>query len=434
MEFSYISEVPAINEVKLTQFRVGLKHPLRLAGGRAVNVFYPILIEIFDEHNNYGVATIDNFYGSEYNGFGTAVTYEALRSHYIDYWMAFNRSIRKRTLFDHVLFLHSIKGANPFAISGIELALWDLIGRKRQKSIAELIWRAFFEISRTYFQGTDLGYLRKYSKKGIQARLPIGIHESITQYDRILEYALKKKISTVKIMISTNFEQVIHLIEHIRDVYPSLKIDTDANGIFNPSELLPMSKIINFYRNLDKFNIGTHEQPFPLRFDQVKLFRELQQEIKTPLCMDESIRSLHDINEFTRIAKELQRPMFCNVKIHRVGGLTQALRVLNHLENYNQDAGKAQVQPLPGTMPDQEPSAMCAATLFSLPIFRRGGDVVDHDYWFNNSIFKSSLESVNGRVQANFQKRGIGFDVDEEELKNSVVRQWKYSKNASNHV
>src|SRR5699024_3699779 len=76
----------------------------------------------------------------------------------------------------------------------------------------------------------------------------------------------------------------------------------------------------------DAFNLLMIEQP--LAHDDIVDHAKLQQAIKTPICLDESIHSLED----TRKAIELGSCQVINIKIGRVGGLTEAKRIHDYCQ------------------------------------------------------------------------------------------------------
>ncbi|MGH9941186.1 MAG: enolase C-terminal domain-like protein, partial [Pyrinomonadaceae bacterium] len=71
----------------------------------------------------------------------------------------------------------------------------------------------------------------------------------------------------------------------------------------------------------DKLNLMMAEQP--LAFDDVLDHAELQRQIETPVCLDESVRSAED----ARKAIELGACRIVNVKLGRVGGHAEARRI-----------------------------------------------------------------------------------------------------------
>jgi O-succinylbenzoate synthase len=72
---------------------------------------------------------------------------------------------------------------------------------------------------------------------------------------------------------------------------------------------------------MDQFNLTMIEQP--LGFDDIIDHAQLQAQIETPICLDESIHSVEDV----RKAIQLGSCKIINIKIGRVGGLTESKKI-----------------------------------------------------------------------------------------------------------
>ena len=88
----------------------------------------------------------------------------------------------------------------------------------------------------------------------------------------------------------------------------------DANSAYTLDD-------IDVLKQLDEFNLTMIEQP--LASDDIIDHAKLQKELKTPICLDESIHSLED----ARKAIELGSTKIINIKIGRVGGLTESKKI-----------------------------------------------------------------------------------------------------------
>src|SRR5690625_6283360 len=71
----------------------------------------------------------------------------------------------------------------------------------------------------------------------------------------------------------------------------------------------------------------------PLASDDIIDHATLQAQIETPICLDESIHSLED----TRKAVQLGSCEVINIKIGRVGGLTEAKKIHDYCLEHNID-------------------------------------------------------------------------------------------------
>jgi o-succinylbenzoate synthase len=97
----------------------------------------------------------------------------------------------------------------------------------------------------------------------------------------------------------------------VRNRYPDLPLMVDANSAYTLDDVAHLQAF-------DAFDLMMIEQP--LAWHDFVNHSKLQRELRTPLCLDESIRTLDD----ARHALDLGSCRILNVKIPRVGGLVEA--------------------------------------------------------------------------------------------------------------
>ena len=90
----------------------------------------------------------------------------------------------------------------------------------------------------------------------------------------------------------------------------------DANGDYTLDD-------IDVFRRLDEFNLMMIEQP--LAGPMLEESAELQRQIRTPLCLDESLETVAAAER----AIALGSLHIANIKIQRVGGFRNALRMFD---------------------------------------------------------------------------------------------------------
>jgi O-succinylbenzoate synthase len=103
-------------------------------------------------------------------------------------------------------------------------------------------------------------------------------------------------------------------VQSIRRRFPELPLMVDANSAYTLADAERL-------RALDEFDLMMIEQP--LGWDDIVDHAALQRRLRTPLCLDESIRSPDD----ARKALELEACRIVNIKVGRVGGFAGALGV-----------------------------------------------------------------------------------------------------------
>src|SRR5207248_2026053 len=106
----------------------------------------------------------------------------------------------------------------------------------------------------------------------------------------------------------------VDIVRRVREQFPDVKLMGDANSAYSLAD-------VDLFKQLDEFNLMMLEQP--LAHDDMFDHAELQKQIKTPVCLDESVKTLADAKH----AIALGACRIINVKLGRVGGHAQAKQV-----------------------------------------------------------------------------------------------------------
>jgi O-succinylbenzoate synthase len=116
----------------------------------------------------------------------------------------------------------------------------------------------------------------------------------------------------VKIKIKPGHDR--ELVRAVRERFPDLPLMVDANSAYGLADA-------GLFREMDRYSLTMIEQP--LAWDDMVDHAALQREIRTPVCLDESIHSGED----ARRALELGACRVINIKAGRVGGFAGSLAV-----------------------------------------------------------------------------------------------------------
>ncbi len=180
---------------------------------------------------------------------------------------------------------------NPMAKAGIELALWDLKAKKA---------------------GLPLHRLYGGVRTEIEAGVSCGIEDSLPDLvARIGEY-LDQGYKRIKIKIKPGWD--VAACAAVREAFPDIMLQADANGAYGLKDKETL-------KALDAFDMLMIEQPFP-PYDLWD-HAQLQRELKTPLCLDESALGADSV----RAALEMGSGRVVNIKVGRVGGVVETRRV-----------------------------------------------------------------------------------------------------------
>ncbi|WP_026578291.1 o-succinylbenzoate synthase [Bacillus sp. SB49] len=258
---------------------------------------------------------------------------------------------------------------HPMAKAGLEGALWDLYGKKENKSLKKL-----------------LGGIRESVKAGAVLSLTDNLREEVE--------ALKLEgYERYKLKVRKGCEK--ETIEALRKIAPDLPVMIDANGQYGPDDFHRLQE-------MDEYGLMMIEQPFqPADFFYHK---ELQATMRTPLCLDESIMSFHDAVQ----GVELESCRIVNVKISRVGGLTEAKAIHDFCERRG-------VPVWCGGMVESGVSKAHNLALATLPNFTIPGDLSSSTRYFERDIVQPPIIMDRGEIRVP-EGPGIGIDVDREYL------------------
>ena len=183
-----------------------------------------------------------------------------------------------------------------FASVGIETALWDIDAQRR---------------------GVPLHKLLGGTRDCVEAGLAVGLYEDTSQLLRTTERHLAAGYKRVKIKIARGSD--VELVHAMRGAFgDDLPLMVDANGDYTLEH-------IDVFRRLDEFNLMMIEQP--LAGPMLEESAELQRQLRTPICLDESLEDLAAAER----AIALGSLRIANIKIQRVGGFRNALRMYRSL-------------------------------------------------------------------------------------------------------
>jgi O-succinylbenzoate synthase len=268
---------------------------------------------------------------------------------------------------------------NRMAKGAIETACWDLEARRAGVPL----WR-------------HLGGAREEIPCGVS----IGIQDSHEALLEKIERELADGYQRIKIKIKPGWDREV--VERVRSRYPDIALMVDANSAYTLDDA-PL------LRALDEYNLMMIEQP--LAFDDMLDHAELQKQIKTPVCLDESIRSAED----ARKAIALGACRIVNVKLGRVGGHAEARRVEKVCREHGVPVWCGGM--LESGIGRAHNIAMATLRGFTLP-----GDVsASARYWAEDIIEPPVTVTSAGTIRAP-DAPGIGFEVIRDRVDSLTVR------------
>lgn len=258
---------------------------------------------------------------------------------------------------------------HPMAKAGIELAFVDLVARLRGESIARVI-----------------GGVRHEVEVGVS----LGIQPTVDALDERVRHFLGLGYRRIKLKIKPGAD--VSIVSEIRKRHPRVLLSVDANAAYTLADA-------GLLRQLDAYDLLMIEQP--LAHDDLLDHASLQQTLTTAICLDESITS-HDR---ARQALETGACRIVNLKIGRVGGYSEALRI--------HDLCVERGVPLwCGGMLESGIGRAHNVALASLPGFTLPGDISGSRRYFERDVIVPPVEVTGDGTVAVPTSAGLGFEVD----------------------
>jgi o-succinylbenzoate synthase len=274
--------------------------------------------------------------------------------------------------------MRAVRG-HRMAKAAIETACWDL----EAKRLGLPLWK-------------HVGGVQSQISSGVS----IGIQETPEDLIEKIDKELAAGYQRIKIKIKPGWD--VKIVSQVRDRFPNIPLMVDANSSYTLSD-------VNLFRELDQYALMMVEQP--LAHDDMFDHAELQKQIKTPLCLDESIHSSED----ARHAIQLGAARIVNVKLGRVGGHAEAKKVEAVCREQNIPVWCGGM--LESGVGRAHNIAMATLAGFTLP-----GDVsAGTRYWTEDIIDPPVTVSANGTITAP-DKAGIGFEVNLSRVDSLTVR------------
>lgn len=264
------------------------------------------------------------------------------------------------------------------AKAGVEMAFWDLLGKREGKSLREL-----------------LGGRREKVEVGVS----IGIQESAESLVRSVADYLAQGYARVKIKIKPGRD--VSDTSTVRREFPDLRLQVDANSAYTLDDA-------DRLKPLDELGLLLIEQP--LFEDDIWDHHKLQEQFETPICLDESVVS----PRHARYAIEMDACRVINIKAARLGGLSQALLV--------HDICQAHGLPVwCGGMLETGVGRASNLALASLSNFVLPGDISASDRYYlrdlTNERFVLNPDSTIDVPRG----AGLGITIDENALKRFAI-------------
>jgi o-succinylbenzoate synthase len=265
------------------------------------------------------------------------------------------------------------------AKAGLEAALWDAFAKSKNISLSKM-----------------MGGVRERIDCGVS----IGIQDSVPGLIKKVEGYLAEGYQRIKIKIAPGLD--LQFVEALHREFPNTLLQVDANSAYTLDHL-PL------FKEMDQYNLSLIEQP--LGYEDIFDHSKLQREIKTAICLDESIHSLDD----TRAAIELGSCRIINIKPGRIGGFTESIMIHDYCQSMN-------IPVWHGGMLESGIGRAGNVALSSLPNFTLPGDISASKKYYKEDIVEPPFTiALDGTMEVP-TKPGIGVEVNMKTLEKVTVK------------
>ncbi|HYK82568.1 MAG TPA: o-succinylbenzoate synthase [Gemmatimonadales bacterium] len=332
-----------ISRVELFELALPLVEPFIISGGR-IDVRRSLVVVLHDDqgHTGYGESPPFElpFYSEETLASARHVIAHVLVPRIVGQDFASPEALDAR-------LRDGVRG-NPFARAGVETAAWDLEAHRRGAGVAQLV-------------AERLGVAPAAS---VACGVALGIPEDRRPetLTRRVAAAVDRGYRRVKIKVMPEWDAVAVQAARVA-LGSALPLTVDANGAYAWPEHE------RALRTLDAAGLLYIEQP--LAPDELVGHARLAEVLRTPLCLDETLRDASAARQVVALAG----PKVWNIKVHRVGGLTEVCRIYQTAAAYGAELWA-------GTMPESGIGSQAALAVAALPLCVYPSDLEPSARWY----------------------------------------------------
>ena len=361
-----------LERVALHRVRVPLKEPFRISNGSVAEKDC-VLVEVTTDGGVTGWGEASPMSGSFYSEDTPESVWRALGEVLIP--LAFGGGeIDAPRFYER---LREVPG-EAFAKAGLEGALWDAHARAADAPLCELLGAR---------------------PKPIPSGLAVGIYDTAGELIERVGRHLAEGYRRVKIKIQPGWD--LEPIAAVRKRFPEVPLMVDANAAYTLHDAA-------VFRRLDEYGLMMFEQPLArgAHVDSA----ELQRQLKTPVCADESADSLSDVEEIIK----LDAARIVNIKIQRVGGLSEARLMLERVR-------AAGLGCWLGTMPELGVASAQGLHLAALEGFDFPTDIEASARWYVDDLVEPQIEIDREGFIIPPSGAGTGYEVSREKVRAYAV-------------
>ena len=371
-----------IDRLELRLLKLPLVHFFETSFGRIYDKHFILIRAFGDGVVGYGecVAEADPYYSSETNQTCWHIIRDFIAARVIGADFAHPREVFPA--------LKAIRGHN-MAKAAVEMAAWDLYARQQQQPLCRILAAESTHVA----GGAGL-------RDRIASGVSIGIQDSLDQLLEKVARELAAGYQRIKIKVKPGWD--IDAVERIRGKFGAVPLMVDANAAYQIKDADHLAR-------LDAFELMMIEQP--LDYDDIADHACLQRRLKTPICLDESIKTVG-------LAREAIGANACriiNIKPGRVGGFAESIRLHDLCAEHR-------IPVWHGGMLESGIGRAANVHLATLPNFSLPGDIAASKRYFVPDLIEPGIEVDARGTVAVPQQPGLGVEIREDRIAAATLR------------
>jgi len=248
-------------------------------------------------------------------------------------------------------------------------------------------------------RGESFGRFFGATRDEIDCGVSVGIHPTVGELLATVDAYLEQGYRRIKLKIKPGWD--VEPVRAVREKFGDVPLQVDANTAYTLADAPLLAA-------LDPFDLLLIEQPLPE--EQVLAHAKLAKQVKTPICLDESITSVQTASD----AIELGACRIINVKPGRVGGYLEA-RAIHDL------CTERGIPVWMGGMLETGVGRAANVAMAAMPNFTLPGDTSASDRYYHRDITEPFVLH-GGRLRVPTGP-GLGVKVDLEYL--DSITSWK---------
>jgi len=242
-----------IDRIKLFRVKLPLKHFFETSYGRVYHEEHIIVKMESGSFTGYGESAVETV---PYYMYETTDTVWYVQKNFIIPLLLHQEC---ENLDSYLNLIKRIRGHNA-AKCGLEGAFWHILTMKDKMPLYKH-WRGV--------------------RKTIRSGVSIGIQDSIKELLKRIEGFLDEGYKRIKIKIKPGWDSEV--VKAVREQFGNIPLMVDANSAYSLRD-------VDVLKALDEYDLMMIEQP--LGHEDFVEHAELQKNLKTPVCLDESINGI----------------------------------------------------------------------------------------------------------------------------------------------